>query len=145
MKHWNMRIGIVLVGLMGIMPSVAAADEALYQPGWVIESADYTGEVKDQIARFEIRYTIRLVQDGWAEIPLNVQGATVTSIDLKNKTGEAHIAPRGNSYVLMASKKGGYQVIDRFIPRLRRHLCNHASGKGAVASEVVGNISLGDQ
>ena len=74
------------IGLVGIS-SVGWASEIAWRPvGWVIESADYTGEVKDQIARFEIRYAIRLVQDGWVEVPLDVQGATVTSIDLKKKT-----------------------------------------------------------
>lgn len=77
---------------------------------WVIESADYTGEVKDQIARLEVRYTIQVMRDGWIEVPLAIQGAMITAIKLEKKSGEAHIVPRGDTYVLAVSKRGTYKV-----------------------------------
>jgi hypothetical protein len=82
--------------------------------GWVIEAADYTGEVRDQIVRLEGRYTIRVLKDGWTEIPFAIQGATITAIDINKKTGDAHLAPRGQSYVLLASRKGSYKVHVKF-------------------------------
>ncbi|MBI4341769.1 MAG: hypothetical protein HY599_00205 [Candidatus Omnitrophica bacterium] len=104
-------IGFVvgLLGLAGIVSAESVVPPHVSVP-WVIESADYTGDVKDQITRLEARYTIRVIRDGWVEIPLALQGATITAIEIERKPGEAHIVPRGGGYVLAASKKGAYKV-----------------------------------
>lgn len=102
--------GVVVASWLGFGVTGWASEAMRYPSGWVIESADYTGEVKDRIARIEARYRIRVVQDGWLEIPLQLPGATITAIKLDKKIGEAHIAPRPNGYVLAASKKGVYGV-----------------------------------
>ncbi len=95
---------------------VCAASDAIpyVGAGWVIESADYKGDVKDQIARMEAHYTIRVIQDGWSEIPLAIHGATITAIELTKKAGEAHIMPCDGSYILVASRKGAYGVRVKF-------------------------------
>ena len=107
------RFGILLVGVLG-WGHAASAMVIVPQPpamaAWVIESADYTGEVKDQIVRLDARYTIQVIRDGWMEIPIAIQGATVTAIEIEKKSGEAHIIPRGGFYVLAVSRKGTYRV-----------------------------------
>ncbi len=108
---WRGIIG-VLVGCLGWAPFVSAT--VMPVPGgmmpWVIESADYTGDVKDQIVRLDVHYTIQVMRDGWIEVPLVIQGATITAIKLEKKAGEAHIVPQGDTYVLAVSKKGTYKV-----------------------------------
>ncbi|PIQ84421.1 MAG: hypothetical protein COV75_02320 [Candidatus Omnitrophica bacterium CG11_big_fil_rev_8_21_14_0_20_63_9] len=79
-------------------------------PAWAIESADYAGDVQDQIIKLDVRYTIRTIRDGWVEIPLAIPGATITGIEIEKKTGEAYIMPRGDTYVLATSKKGTFKV-----------------------------------
>ncbi len=114
-RVWSL-IGIVIAALATLVPLAWAT----VTPGpsgpmpWVIESAEYTGEIKEQIARMEARYTIRVIRDGWTEVPLTIQGATMTAIKIKKKTGEAHIAPRGGSYVLATSRTGTYKVLVRY-------------------------------
>ncbi|MBI3323901.1 MAG: hypothetical protein HYZ92_01295 [Candidatus Omnitrophica bacterium] len=102
--------GIVAAGWLAWSPAAGATKVvALMGLPWVIESADYTGAVHDRIAQVEGVYAIRLIQDGWAEIPLAL-GATVTGIEIVKKAGEAHVVPRSGSYSLMASRKGLYKV-----------------------------------
>lgn len=103
----------VVVWALGGAPA-AEATKIILSPqdptAWVIESADYTGDVQDQVIKLEARYTIRTIQDGWMEIPLVIPGATITGIEIEKKTGEAHIMPRNDTYVLAVSKKGTYKV-----------------------------------
>ena len=110
MRHFSRAVGVVLVGLVGWAHSAFATkamNPEMYAP-WIIETADYTGEVKEQIARLEARYTIRVIRDGWTEIPLALQGVTVTDIKLEKKVGEAYIRPQGSTYVLATMRKGTY-------------------------------------
>jgi hypothetical protein len=104
---------VAVVGLVGwshtafadrIMPVLPAGSP------WVIERAEYTGEVKDRIARFEARYTIRVISEGWVQVPLAFQGMTITEVELERKAGDAHLMPAGTSYVFAASRKGTYKV-----------------------------------
>ena len=46
---------------------------------------------------------------------------------------------------IIAEQKAGAKSSTDHVPRLRRHLCDHGSRKGAGKSELVGNLSLGDQ
>lgn len=85
---------------------------------WVIEAADYTGEVKDQILRMEARYTIQVLRDGWTQIPLSLPGAAITAITIQKKSGDAHIVPDGTGYQLTVSRKGTYRVQVKFSNRL---------------------------
>ncbi|OGX40723.1 MAG: hypothetical protein A3C53_03900 [Omnitrophica WOR_2 bacterium RIFCSPHIGHO2_02_FULL_68_15] len=85
---------------------------------WMIESADYHGEIAGQIVRLEARYTIRLIQDGWVQIPLGIEGATITDVQLEKKSGEAHLVPQGGAYTLAASRKGVYKIRVSFSTRL---------------------------
>lgn len=85
---------------------------------WVIEAADYTGEVKDQILRMEARYTIHVLRDGWTQIPLSLPGAAITDITIQKKSGEAHIVPGPAGYQLTVSRKGAYKVQVKFSNRL---------------------------
>ena len=114
-RFW--RTSVVCAAVMASGVRGAGADQMILPiPGtpWVIETADYTGDVKDQIVRLEGRYTIRTLREGWTEIPLMVQNATITAIDITKKTGEAHIVPRGGSYVLAATRKGTFEVRVKF-------------------------------
>ncbi len=111
-------LGVVIVGIIGMggWVPMSEASEMFIRPqpiAWVIEAAEYTGDIKEQIARMEGRFTIRVMQDGWTEIPLAIAGATITAIDV-NKSGDAHLAPRGQSYVLVVSRKGTYKVQVKF-------------------------------
>lgn len=105
-------VGMTLVMLMECVASVEANESMTMQPSgsWVIESADYSGQIKDQIARMEVRYTIRLLWDGQVEIPIGIQGGTVTAIEMEKRMGEAHIVPRDGVYALSAGRKGVYRV-----------------------------------
>jgi len=80
----------------------------------VVEHAEYTGEIKEQIARMEGRYTIRVVRDGWTEIPLMLRDATITAVALKEKSGEAHLIPRDGAYVFVTTRKGTYHLQVKF-------------------------------
>ncbi len=117
MRHAAGVLVAVAVGIAGAVPS-ARAMEAVADIGrpdaWVIESAEYTGEVRDQIARLEGRYVIRVLRDGWVQIPLSLSNATVTAIDMTHKSGEAHIIPSGGVYMLAASRKGTYKIQVKF-------------------------------
>ena len=111
------RTSIVCAVVMASGVRGAGADQMILPvPGtsWVVETADYTGDVKDQIVRLEGHFTIRTMREGWTEIPLTIQNATITAIEIKRKTGEAHIVPRSGSYVLVATKKGVYEVHVKF-------------------------------
>ncbi len=88
---------------------------------WVIESADYTGKVVDRIAKLQSVLSIEVLQDGWVQVPLTLNGATITKVELIKKAGEAHVAPdpaTTGQYVLMASRKGAYKVKIEFSIRL---------------------------
>ncbi len=106
----------ILVGCLAWAPAAFATRIPMPGEGvpWVIESAAYAGELKEQIARMEARYTIRVLQDGWTDVPLAIQGAAVTEIAIEKKSGEAHIVPHGDSYVLAALRKGRYTVVVKF-------------------------------
>ena len=112
MESIRRGIGMMLVGVLGwAHASQADALPDLREPtAWVIETADYTGDVREQIARLEATYTIRLIRDGWTEIPLAIQGATITDITIGKKAGDAHLMPRGAWYALAAGRKGVYVV-----------------------------------
>lgn len=113
MRHVGRFFAMVVIGALSGAQAAHASKDRISPPdgsAWVIESADYTGDVQDQIIRLEARYTIRTLRDGWIEIPLAMSGATITAIEIEKKTGEAHIMPRGTTYVLAASKKGTFKV-----------------------------------
>ena len=112
MRHAWRTVGAIVAVVGGWAPLAFATSVAPGEPmPWVIEAADYTGDIKDQIVRMEARYTIRVIRDGWTEVPLALQGATVTAVKLEKKSAEAHIIPRGNAYVLATSRKGTYKVL----------------------------------
>ncbi len=110
MRAGMMRWAVVLVGMIWWVQAASASTPMPVFGGWVIETADYTGTLQEQIVRLQARYTIRVTADGAVEIPLPLEGATVTGLQVKKKVGDAHIEPRGDAYVLVASKKGVYQV-----------------------------------
>ena len=113
MERFMQGLGVVLIGMMGWMPGAQATRTAVaIEPAtaWVIESAEYEGEVKDQIVRLDARYTIQVLRDGWVEVPLALPGATVTDVKIERKSGEAHVVPRGATYVLATMKKGTYRI-----------------------------------
>ena len=111
MSAWRNAAGWVVAGLVVCAPGGASAEMIFPQSSaWVIESADYRGEVIERIARMEATYTIKVIRDGWLEMPLGLSNVTITAVDVRKKVGEATLMPRGSSYVLVASKKGTYQV-----------------------------------
>lgn len=85
---------------------------------WVIESAAYAGRITEQIARLQAVLEIRVMREGWVEIPLPLSGATITSVEVMRKPAEAHLVPRGGAYVLTTSRKGSYTVKIEFSTRL---------------------------
>lgn len=116
-----MRVSIkpwrVFLGSLFLFQGLAYASEmpaSIVPIPWIIESADYAGDVKEQIVRLEARYTIQITHDGPAEVPISIPGAAITAVKIEKKSGEAHIAPRNGSYVLVASKKGTYKLLVRF-------------------------------
>jgi hypothetical protein len=112
------QAAVFAVAALAWMPAAAASRIPVPSPmGWVIETAEYSGELKDQIARMEGKFTIRILNDGWVEVPLPIQGATITAVTV-DKRGDGHIAPRGDTYVFAASRKGVYKVIVKFAHRL---------------------------
>ena len=112
MRRVTQYLGIMLVACVDLGGSIEASQAVGFQDSspWVIEAADYTGEIKDQIARFEGRYTIRLLRDGEVGIPIGIQGSAITAIDIEKRTGEAHIVPCDGAYALSAARKGLYRV-----------------------------------
>src|SRR3989338_5249533 len=65
----RMATNVVVMALFGWCPLLGATESSIApgSPAWVVESAEYTGEVKEQIARIEARYTIRVIREGWTE------------------------------------------------------------------------------
>jgi len=118
---WSTRVAIsaVLVGILG-WGSVAHARTVMPQDPmpWVIESAEYTGKITEQIARIRAILEIRVIRDGWTEVPLPLQGVTMTNVELVRKSSDAHLAHRGGQYVFTSSKKGTYKVKLEFSIRL---------------------------
>ena len=111
-RRWSGVLGLLAGCLVGVAPGWTASVPLQMEPmPWVIESAEYAGELKEQIVRMEARYTIRVIRDGWIEIPLGINGATITDIKIEKKSGEAHVMPRGGRYVLAASRSGTYKVL----------------------------------
>lgn len=112
MRHRWISVALAVIGSAGWAAPIhaqATAGSFVVSP-WAIEDAQYSGEVVGQIARLEARYTVRAIQDGWVEIPLAIQGAVITALEVEKKAGEAHVVPRGETYVLAVSKKGLYKV-----------------------------------
>ncbi len=108
-------VRVVRLLVVGLWVSAAPVSAAIAMPpggpvSWIIESATYSGEASNPIARFEARYTIRVMQDGWIEVPLAIEGATITGIKIEKKSSEAYIVPRGTAYVFTTTKKGTYIV-----------------------------------
>ena len=107
-----MRYGWRGMGWMLLLVGWAQAVGATSVPGregpvpWIIESAEYTGTVAGQVLRVEARFDIRVLRDGWTEIPLALPGSTVTAVTVKKKSGETHIMPRNGFYAVTATKKG---------------------------------------
>src|SRR3989338_2806100 len=125
LKPTGISLGVLAAGLSLLASRTAAAEDtgpfpratagaSIARPSpvsaWMIESADYHGEIAGQIVRLEARYTIRLIQDGWVQIPLGIEGATITDVQLEKKSGEAHLVPQGGAYAIAASRKGAYKV-----------------------------------
>ena len=108
MNAMRTGVGMVLVGLLGWahVSQAEMAQNPREPMAWVIETADYTGDVRDQIARLDATYTIRLIRDGWVEVPLAIQGVTVTDITIGKKTGEAHLIPRGSCMRWLRARRG---------------------------------------
>lgn len=93
------------------MDPAAVPGELRWVPtAWMIESAQYTGTLEEQVARFEVRYTVQVVEGGIVQIPLELPGVTVTSVTLEHASRHAHVAPRGGAYVLIASRPGAYRL-----------------------------------
>ncbi|MBI3010651.1 MAG: hypothetical protein HYY57_06695 [Candidatus Omnitrophica bacterium] len=105
-------VGVFAVAYLG-WSSVATATVI---PGsnertpWIIESAEYTGKVTGPIVRMEAHYTIRVLHDGWVEIPLNLTGGTVTAVKAEPKSHETHLVPLADTYALVTRRKGSYRV-----------------------------------
>ena len=107
--------GLVMGWCLSMPIAQAAMDVLPPQPiPWVIDSGEYSGEVVDQIARMEARYTIQVLRDGWIEVPIGLAGVTITDIAIEKKTGEAHIVPRAGFYAMTASRKGTYKIRVKF-------------------------------
>ncbi|HEX9780038.1 MAG TPA: hypothetical protein VGB20_02355 [bacterium] len=88
--------------------------------GWVIESAEYSGDVDDQLARMTATYVIKVFQDGYCEIPLGLTNVRITRVELERRSGQAYIIPRGGGYALRVDRKGTYQVEVAFSHRMPR-------------------------
>jgi len=118
------RIGTNLLGALcvaGFVGSVEARSVIPSATPWVIESAEYTGKVTEQIARLQALLTVEVIHDGWIQIPLTLSGGTITHVELTKKVGEAHIVPdpgHTGQYLLTASRKGTYKVQVEFSTRL---------------------------
>lgn len=100
---------------------VAGATKPMIIPdatGWVIESAEYSGKIADQIARLEGMLTIRVIRDGWVEVPLAWYGVTITNAQLTNRSPHAYLRPRDGTYVFATTHKGTYKIKLEFSTRL---------------------------
>ncbi len=114
MGHSDRTVLGVVIGIWGLIGSGAPAQADIVVPepmSWVIEAADYTGHLEEQVVRLDVRYTIRVLQDGWVQVPLSLGDSMITKIELEKKIGQTHIAPRGGTYVLVTNKKGTYKVL----------------------------------
>ncbi len=125
MKQTGRKWAGVIAGLLGCCIGTPLTEARVIPfpdegASWVIERADYTGKVDDRIVRMEGEYTIRVFHDGRVEIPLGLDGATVTSIDIKKKTDEAHLVPRGTCYALTTHRKGVYTIRVQFASLLHQ-------------------------
>lgn len=111
MRQGIVSAGVVLALVCGMGGAEASKTVMPYpsQP-WVIDAAEYTGTIAQQIARFDARYTIRVLADAPVEVPLGIDGATITAIEIEKKTGDAHLVPQNGRYVFRASRKGVYRV-----------------------------------
>jgi hypothetical protein len=122
-KGWGaavvMGMGWGMAQAVSAMELAPVPEEVRWVPtAWMIESAQYTGTLEEQVARFEVRYTVQVVEDGPVQIPLELPGATVTSVTLEHASRYARVAPRGGAYVLIASRPGAYRLRVRGAIRL---------------------------
>ncbi|MBI3321891.1 MAG: hypothetical protein HYZ91_06470 [Candidatus Omnitrophica bacterium] len=109
-RTWMVGFALVLAGWVPAAQARSAIGPLQNPAGWVIEAAEYHGEIRDQIARMEVRYTIRILRDGWTEVPLALHGAMMTDIAIERRVGEAHMMPRDGGYVLAAGRGGIYKI-----------------------------------
>ena len=113
---------VVVVGLLcgiGVVaPPPSGADEAYAGASWTIEQAAYTGRVEGDIARINAELTIKVLQNGYAEIPLIFGNAVIT--DVKAGGSSATLVVRDDQYALAVQKKGTYRVSVQFSTSLGR-------------------------
>lgn len=116
MRHGGKNVKMVIAALFSsVLWATPLQARSLVIPDapsrpWIIESATYTATVEDRIARLEVDYLIRVLQEGWVEIPLTIQAARIHTVGLKGKSSHAHIVPRGDGYALATHRSGTYKV-----------------------------------
>lgn len=129
----NSRVGQwVACGGMGLAclasPGLAQARDITVQcqlpvpsatSAW-IETADYTGTIGGDVVRFTGRYVIRTLDAKGGQVFLQLPGATVTSLEVVKRSGDANILPRGDGYLVVMTRRGTTELEVRFAHLLVR-------------------------
>ncbi len=126
-------IWIGWAGWMGpARADVANADASIApaRPSWVIERAEYTGQIDGQIARIHGSLKIRVLGRDGAEFRIDFPGAVVTRVDVPGSSG-AHLLPDpSGGYRFIASRKGSYPLTVELSTRLVRDGANEGVAFG---------------
>ncbi len=85
-----------------------------------IETADYTGTIDGDVVRFTGRYVIRTLDAKGGQVFLQLPGATVTSLEVVKRSGDANILPRGDGYLVVMTRRGTTELEVRFAHLLVR-------------------------
>ncbi len=121
-RLFGRMIGL-LCGCGLLLPTAAEARicEQALEPagsGWTITEARYTGEVVGDVARVTAELTVKVFRDGWPEIPLGFENATLT--DLKVSGGSAAVVIRNDRYAISVQKRGNVRVTAALATHLNR-------------------------
>ena len=85
---------------------------------FTVESAAYTGRVKDGIASFRVVIGIEVFVDKWQRIPLNFKGVAFEEVLVDGEPGV--LIPSKAGYDLILRGKGRRKVTARFVAGIAR-------------------------
>ena len=106
-----LRILLFALTACAFFPSAKAEDVGA--PAFGIESARYTGELREKKLAVSADFVVQLLRDGKTFVPLLPADAAIA--DLKVEKGEAHPCRTALGAGFSAEKKGEYRISLRFV------------------------------
>lgn len=84
----------------------------------IVRGGTYRGTVTEDLARFDVQFTVESLTDGWTRLPFPLTGVAVEAIELSDD--RALLAPTQAGYELLLPEPGSYELRIRFAATIVR-------------------------